>query len=142
MRLAVLIGLTFILTACNSADSSHHSLNSSALPHNIPNFCATPTVSAKQNGNWSDGQIWTKALVNNDVLEIPVGRSVVLDLQSNTRIKCLAVKGTLRFRTDVNTRLRVGTLMILEGGRLEVGTASAPIQSGVSAEIIELIETY
>ncbi len=138
MRLStVFLILLFILSACKSvAPEQHDHLSSSALPHNIPDFCANPTVAAKQDGNWSNAQTWTKALVNNDVLEIPLGRSVVLDLQSDIRIKCLAVKGTLRFRTDVNTRLRVGTLMILEGGRLEVGTPSAPIQSGVSAEII------
>jgi G8 domain len=116
MRLfIVLIGLLFSLSSCKSAATleQHDHLSSTALPHNIPNFCANPTVSAKQNGDWSNTQTWTKVLVNNDVLEIPAGRSVVLDIQSNTRIKCLAVKGTLRFRNTANTRLRVGTLMIL-----------------------------
>jgi G8 domain len=138
MRLStVFLILVFILSACKSAAPEQHDhLSSTALPHNIPDFCANPTVSAKQDGNWSSTQTWTKPLVDNDVLEIPSGRSVTLDVQSETRIKCLAVKGTLRFHTDTNTRLRVGTLMIFEGGRLEVGTTSTPIASTVTAEII------
>ncbi len=138
MRLFVtLVVLLFTLCGCKSATpEAHNHFNTTALPHNIPNFCTNPTVSAVQTGNWSNAATWTKALVNNDVLEIPVGKTVTLDIRSDTRIKCLAVKGTLRFKNDVNTRLRVGTLMVLEGGRLEVGTTSAPIASTVTAEII------
>ncbi len=136
MHLVILMGLMLVLSACNSSETSHQHLDSTALPHNIPNFCANPTVTALQTGNWSNLATWSKALVNSDILEIPTGKAVTLDLQSNTRLKCLAVKGTLKFRPDVNTRLRVGTLMIFETGRLEIGTATTPIASNVSAEII------
>jgi hypothetical protein len=135
--LAIVAVILLTLGGCKTATPEHHEhLSSAALPHNIPDLCANPTVSAKANGDWSSAATWTKALANNDVLEIPAGRSVVLDIQSDTRIKCLAVKGTLRFRTDGNTRLRVGTLIVYEGGRLEVGTATTPVQSSVTAEII------
>jgi hypothetical protein len=135
--LIVLVTVLIALSGCKTATPEHHDhLSSTALPHNIPDLCANPTVSAKANGNWSSAATWTKALVNNDVLEIPAGRSVVLDVQSDTRIKCISVKGSLRFRTDTNTRLYVGTLMVYEGGQLEVGTPGVPVQSGVTAEII------
>jgi hypothetical protein len=46
------------------------------------------------------------------------------------------VGGTLRFYTAGATRLRVGTLMVLPSGALEVGTSSNPIPAAVTAEII------
>jgi hypothetical protein len=138
MRVFVLfIASLVILSSCKTTTPEHHDpLSSTALPHNIPDLCVNPTVTAKADGNWSSTSTWTKALANNDVLEVPVGKTVTLDVQSDTRIKCLAVKGTLKFQHNVNTRLRVGTLIVYEGGRLEVGIASAPIQSGITAEII------
>jgi hypothetical protein len=135
--LAIVAVILLTLGGCKTATPEHHEhLSSAALPHNIPNLCANPTVSAKANGDWSNAATWTKALANNDVLEIPAGRNVVLDMQSDTRFKCIAVKGSLTFRNTVNTRLRVGTLLIHEGGRFVVGTPGAPVQAGVTAEII------
>jgi hypothetical protein len=44
--------------------------------------------------------------------------------------------GVLRFSTVQATRLRVGTLLILPSGTLEVGTASSPVAASVTAEIV------
>ena len=44
--------------------------------------------------------------------------------------------GVLRFAIDQSTRLRVGTLLVLPNGMLEVGSASSPVPASVTAEII------
>jgi hypothetical protein len=44
--------------------------------------------------------------------------------------------GNLRFAINKNTRLRVGTLLVLPEGTLEIGTPSTPIPASFSAEII------
>src|SRR5205085_2753283 len=41
----------------------------------------------------------------------------------------------LVFRTDVNTRLTVTNLLVLEGGELQVGSAANPVAANVKAEI-------
>src|SRR5262249_48779595 len=44
--------------------------------------------------------------------------------------------GHLIFRTDVSTRLTATTVIVLENGELQVGTASNPVQANVKAEIV------
>jgi hypothetical protein len=44
--------------------------------------------------------------------------------------------GMLRFSTAQSTRLRVGTLLVLPNGTLEVGTSANPIPASFTAEII------
>jgi hypothetical protein len=44
--------------------------------------------------------------------------------------------GALRFATSQSTRLEVSTLMVLPGGRLEIGTPAAPVPASVTAEIV------
>jgi hypothetical protein len=44
--------------------------------------------------------------------------------------------GTLRFSTNRPTQLRVGTLLMLADGTLEVGTPSLPVDAGVTAQIV------
>src|SRR5262249_9079412 len=44
--------------------------------------------------------------------------------------------GRLQFRTDINTRLRVGNFEVLQGGRLEVGTPDRPVAPDVKAEVV------
>lgn len=42
----------------------------------------------------------------------------------------------LSFRTDISTRLTVGTLLVLPQGTLQVGTPIAPVAANVTAEIV------
>ncbi len=44
--------------------------------------------------------------------------------------------GTLRFRTDVNTKLRVTNLLVLPDATLIVGTAANPVSANVTAQVI------
>src|SRR5262249_37332998 len=44
--------------------------------------------------------------------------------------------GSLRFRTDINTRVVAANYLILAGGELQVGTVSNPVAANVKAELI------
>jgi hypothetical protein len=48
----------------------------------------------------------------------------------------ISAGGSLLFATQQNTRLRVGILMVLPQGRLEVGTPSNPVNAAATAEIL------
>jgi hypothetical protein len=109
-----------------------------ALPHNIPDFCASATIRSVSSGVWSNPAIWSPARVPGaaDVVNVDSGTNVTYDLSSTTAIPCLAVNGRLAFRTDRNTLLTVGTMMIMPIGALEIGTAAMPVGAGFTAQIV------
>jgi hypothetical protein len=49
---------------------------------------------------------------------------------------CISISGKLAFGTGAPTRLIVGTLTVMEGGVLTVGTMSAPVPAGITAELV------
>jgi hypothetical protein len=104
----------------------------------IPNFVQFPTVRAIANGNWSDTTVWStgQAPQAEDVVLIEPGVSVVYDAFSDVAFKAVGIEGALRFLTDQSTRLKVGTLLVLPGGILEIGSESSPVESDVSAEVL------
>jgi hypothetical protein len=105
----------------------------------IPNFGGHPTRTAMQSGDWSNPTTWGGTLpTTGDVVAIPNGVTVTYDEVSDSEYDTVAIQagGTLQFRTDVTTRLRVTNLMVMEGGALIVGTAANPVAVGVKAEIV------
>ena len=108
------------------------------MPQGIPMFCAGPTVISRANGAWSNPSNWSTGRVPaaNDKVAIGEGHSVVYDARSDVSVDCIEVKGTLAFRTDASTRLKVTTIMVLEGGVLEVGRAETPVARDAVAEIV------
>jgi G8 domain len=133
--IAVAISLLAVTTP---AWAQHDHATASGLPHNIPNFCQNATIASTQSGNWSNASIWSlgRVPVAGDIVRISPGNSVTYDLVSDAPIACVGVNGQLSFRTDANTRLKVGTLMVMGTGTLTVGTAASPVQQGIRAEIV------
>lgn len=99
------------------------------LPHNVPDFCATPTLTSVQAGDWSTPSTWTpaRAPLATDVVRVAHAVSV-----SGTApvADCVGVTGTLAFAD--NARLTAATILVYDTGALEAGTESVPI----SAEIV------
>jgi len=128
----------FQSTSATAQDVHNHTPAVSGVPQGVPFFCANPTVRSIGSGAWSDSKIWSTGKIPgaNDKVRIEAGHVVIFNAVSDARLNCIEVNGALRFATDANTRLRVGNLMVMEDGNLEIGTATKPIASNVTAEIV------
>ena len=58
------------------------------------------------------------------------------DIVSDAPLDCVDIEGALEFRTDTDTRMTVGTVTVLETGRLEIGAVDAPVAANVTAELV------
>ena len=96
------------------------------------------TVVALNGGSWFDPGTWSTGKVPQDGQDvyIPFGVSVVVDGVSNANLDTVGVDGGLHFAVDVDTRLKVDTLLTGPSSAFTVGTDDNPVQEGVSAEII------
>ena len=140
-----LLGLVCTLAwfeAARGADTGHdHGAGGSlqsGLPHGVPRLCADPGVKAVRSGRWSKPSTWSSGRIPaaGDATLIAAGTTVIYDLQSDAKIPCVDVEGTLRFDTTRNTRLTVGTLTVLPNGTLEIGTQAAPVPAALTAELV------
>ncbi|MGH7887496.1 MAG: G8 domain-containing protein, partial [Candidatus Binatia bacterium] len=135
------IGALFLLLAAigQAAAANCHVFSCVSHYDVIPNFAAQPTIRSIQTGAWSSASTWNLARLPNatDVVAIGSGTSVIYDAAAGSaKILGIEANGRLTFRTDVSTRLSVGTLLVLPQGALQIGTALAPIGANVTAEIV------
>jgi len=104
----------------------------------IPEFCAIPTIASIQSGPWSDPATWSLGRIpgSNDAVEVAAGTEIAYDRVSDDALDCVKVDagGHLAFKPDVNTRLKVGTLVVF--GHLDIGTEAKPVDADVKAELI------
>jgi hypothetical protein len=133
---AALAGL-FLAPHAGWAQHSHPQNDITTPNDNIPDFAANPTIRSAANGNWSSPSTWTPARVPGPADVVSIAHTVVYDTTGgDVDVIGIASGGTLQFVTGQSTRLRVGILMVLPSGRLEVGTASNPVAPSVTAEIL------
>ena len=107
-------------------------------PHDhVPNFAASPTIRSAAHGAWSSAATWTPARLPTPADIVSVAHTVVYDT-TNGDVEVIGIEsgGVLRFAINQSTRLRVGTLLVLPNGMLEVGSPSSPVPASVTAEII------
>jgi len=119
-------------------DAHAHTPGVSGLPQGVPLFCASPTVSSVRSGAWSDSATWSTRRVPaaDDKVMIASGHAVLYDAVSDALLGCVEIAGTLTFKRDASTRMRVVTLTVLEGGALELGSPAAPLLPAATAEIV------
>ena len=105
----------------------------------LPDYGASPTVSAAKSGAWSDPSVWKEGRVPaaGDVVAI-ANAAIDFDSTVDAAVAAVAVRagGRLTFSTAKNTRLSVTTLEVFEGGELTVGGAAGIVPAGVTAEIV------
>lgn len=103
----------------------------------IPDFAANPTLRSASSGPWSSASTWTPARVPGSTDIVRIAHTVTYDSASgDVDVIGIDAGGILRFATNQTTRLRVGTLLVLPNGTLEVGTASNPVAASSTAEVI------
>ena len=106
----------------------------------IPRICADVSIASVADGAWSNASTWSTEQVPaaGDLVLVAAGTRVSYDVVSDAAVQCVDVEGVLTFRADRSTRMMVGTMTVLETGRLEIGTVETPIEASVSAEIVIL----
>ena len=89
-------------------------------------------------GNWSDPATWENGALpeTGARILIPKGLTLTVDQVMATEFKTVGIHGTLRFSPDVDTELRVDTIVSAPHGRFEMGTAQQPIPEGVNAKVV------
>ena len=105
----------------------------------IPNFAGHPTISSVRSGAWSDPKTWDRARRPGalDVVQITSGTTVTYDRSDDyAQVIGIHANAVLTFRTDIRTRLTVGTILVLPQGTLQVGTHLAPVNASVMAELV------
>jgi len=95
---------------------------------------ANPT--SVQSGNWSDPATWPGGCLpgTTDHVTIPAGQTVTYDMPAGS-VTEVTISGTLAFTQVKSTQLDVGSIIVLPGGALEVGTEAAPITMAITARI-------
>ncbi|WP_169978984.1 PKD domain-containing protein [Tautonia rosea] len=106
----------------------------------IPDFGANATIVSASSGSWSDPNTWSTGRLptTDDVVAIQQGHTVSYDLVSDDSLKAVSIHAgaTLDFRTNIDTKMLVGTLLVRPDGALIVGTEANPVHSDVRAEIV------
>jgi len=141
-RSGITVMLMVLLGSAVSVHGQDH-LNlaaTSGVPHGVPRICADVDVSSVGSGAWSSAATWSggKVPATGDAVLVVAGTRVSYDVVSDANVQCVDVEGVLAFRSDRSTRMRVGTLTVLETGRLEIGTVDTPVAADVTAEIVIL----
>lgn len=141
-------GATFRVVVTNaqgSATSNAATLTVQPVPPTppccgiLPTFAQNPTIRSAQSGSWTTTSTWDlgRLPTATDIVAISPGTAVSYgSMTGQARVIGIKSGGALRFSTTVNTRLRVVTLLVEPGGELEVGTSSAPVNAGVTSEIL------
>lgn len=95
------------------------------------------THKALISGVWSNPLTWGGAVPGADArVIIPGGLVVTVDKEFGAALFWIRVDGSLKFAPNVNTALTADSVFVNHGGRLEIGTALAPVQADKTARII------
>ena len=135
----VLFVVTFLLTTCGLPIRPGQAQLTEfvVFSDRIPNFARNPTIQSVQNGAWEATSTWSPARIPQASDRVLIRHTVTYNTTTgNVDTIGIDAGGKLGFNVGVNTKLRVGTLLVMPGGTLEVGTEQQPVQANVTAEIL------
>lgn len=114
-----------------------HGANCTTPYDTIPDFAGNHTISSVQNGAWSSPSTWSPARVPLASDIVMVRHNVSYDSMTGiAEVIGVDSAANLQFRTDIPTKLQVGTLKVYSGGALTIGTAANPVAASVTAELV------
>jgi hypothetical protein len=91
-------------------------------------------------GDWTNPAIWQNGQVPSAGAKVVISSGATVRFNAvmspSQAIKWLRIDGTLTFATNLNTDLRVDTIVVYTNGRLHIGTATAPIADNITARVI------
>lgn len=141
LRLALLTGGVLVVSvpAAQAQESSVTVTPTHVMTHmdKIPRLCNNPTITAIRSGLWSDANTWSTGQVPGEGARVQIGAGLIVNFRQtlSERVACIEVAGRLSLSPLQSTHLRVGTLMVLPGGTLQIGTPASPIPAAQKAEI-------
>lgn len=139
-RTAITLAAAALVASVGTSEAQEHAhlAAASGIPHGIPRICADATAVSVATGAWSSPATWSAHTMPTagDAVRIAPGTRVIYDVVSDAALRCIDVEGDLLFRTDADTRMTVGTITVLDSGRLEIGTVAAPVSAGAKAEVV------
>lgn len=102
-----------------------------AVTHRMSENCRTEC-------RWSDTSSWEAGVIptTDANIHIQEGMNVLVDTVDRTTYRTIRVDGLLDFKTDINTGLKVDTLVVTALGHLRMGSEENPVEAGVEAKII------
>lgn len=88
----------------------------------VPQVDYNANRTAQQSGDWNSSGTWSGGVIprEGDVVAIPPGISVTYGETTSVGLKAIGIHGTLTFKQDVNTRMKVGTILVYEDGFLTI----------------------
>jgi hypothetical protein len=127
-------------TGSAAADHPAHSGNDAHGEHATALALLPPskaTHRAKANGDWADPKTWDNGVPTTGArVVIPECIQVTIRTELAPEVDWVLVEGTLRFAPDVNTRLRVMTMLVTDMGTLEIGSARERVRAHRTARIV------
>jgi hypothetical protein len=134
-RQAILSAVVIAMRIAIPSDAAAQGIHT---PHDhVPNFAANPTIRSAASGAWSSPTTWSPARLPAASDVVSIAHTVTYDSTSgDASVIGIEAGGVLRFSVSQSTQLRVGTLLVLPNGTLEVGTAATPVPASVTAQIV------
>jgi hypothetical protein len=89
-------------------------------------------------GDWTNPAVWSNGVVPTADARVVIssGTTVRFNAYMNTAIDTLRIDGKLQFATNINTQLKVDTVVVTTTGVLHIGTAADPVQNNVTARVL------
>jgi hypothetical protein len=92
---------------------------------------------ATKSGNWSDRSVWENGELPGDGnnVRIPAGVTLTVDGQLDARLATIRVEGELAFQSDIDTSLKVETLLGMPSSLVTMGRRGSPIDAQHTARL-------